>query len=301
MVAPSARRRGVNHLAKHRFCSERRACKLIGISRSTARYAPANRPDEEFMIERIKKLAGRYPRYGYRRITALLRREKRIINKKRVHRIWKLEGLALRARRPKKRRSGYKGEPIFKAERMNHVWTYDFMEDRTERGGKLRILNVVDEYTRECLAIRVERSINSVKVIDTLKWLFLVYGHPEHLRSDNGPEFIANAIQEWLEKTGCRTIYIKPGSPWENPYIESFNGKFRDECLNREIFWNGREAQMVTENWRREYNEERPHSSLGYLTPSEFAQRPNKLTLQAEKKPKKAEKKPKKKELILSL
>jgi transposase InsO family protein len=147
------------------------------------------------------------------------------------------------------------------------------MEDRTERGGRLRILTVLDEYTRESLAIRVERSIASPKVIETLQWLVAQRGVPDHIRSDNGPEFVAQAVQEWIGGRGCRTIFISPGSPWENPYIESFNGKFRDECLNMEVFANGKEAQMIVEAWRKDYNENRPHSSLGYLTPAEFAGR----------------------------
>jgi hypothetical protein len=157
-----------------------------------------------------------------------------------------------------------------RAQYPNHVWTYDIVEDRTERGGKLRILNVLDEFGREALAQQVEPSISAVKVVSTLRWLFLLHGAPEYIRSDNGGEFIAAAVKEWLEKSGTRTIYIEPGSPWENPYIESFNGKFRDECLNREVFTSGAEARAVIEAWRIEYNTQRPHSSLGYLTPAEF-------------------------------
>ena len=195
------------------------------------------------------------------------------MNHKRVHRLWKDEGLALPRKRPKRRRAGETVEIVNKATCRNHVWTYDFVEDRTDKGNKLRMLNIVDEYTRECLAIRVERSIDSFKVIDTLNWLFLTRGVPGHIRSDNGPEFIAKALKDWLAESGCKTIYIEPGSPWENPYIESFNGKFRDECLNREVFRNEREAREMAERWRREYNEFRPHSSLGYMTPAEFSLR----------------------------
>ena len=155
----------------------------------------------------------------------------------------------------------------------NHVWSYDFVEDRTERGGKLRILAIIDEYTRECLAIRVEPSIPASVVIEVLEWLFLTRGVPKYLRSDNGPEFVARAVCQWLKESGCQTLFITPGSPWENGYIESFNDKLRDECLNREIFRNGQEAQAIVETWRQEYNNYRPHSSLGYLTPAEFARR----------------------------
>jgi len=270
MVTPSARKAGVAHLREAGICSERKGCALVGISRSTVRYTPRPRPGDEDLRKRIRELARRNKRYGYRRIGALLRREGWRVNIKRVHRIWKQEGLGLRRRRPKRRRCGPSAGIVCKAERRNHVWTYDFLEDRTERGGRLRMLVILDEYTRESLRIRVEKSIPSRAVIEELRWLFRTRGAPDYLRSDNGPEFVAKAVQEWLQKAGCRTLYIQPGSPWENPYIESFNGKFRDECLNREVFRNGREAQMVVETWRKEYNECRPHSALGYLTPSEF-------------------------------
>jgi len=162
---------------------------------------------------------------------------------------------------------------VNKAEYPNHVWSYDFVEDRTEGGGKLRILVIIDEYTRECLAIRVKPSIPASAVIEVLEWLFLTRGVPKYIRSDNGPEFISKAVCQWLESSGCQTIFINPGSPWENGYIESFNDKLRDECLNREIFRNGKEAQVIVEAFRQEYNNYRPHSSLGYLTPAEFARR----------------------------
>jgi len=163
------------------------------------------------------------------------------------------------------------GEIVNKAEHRNHVWSYDFLEDRTEGGRKLRILVVIDEYTRECLAIRVAPSMSALGVIDVLEWLFMVHGVPKYLRSDNGPEFVAKAVRQWLEGTGCQTLFIEPGSPWENGYVESFIDKLRDECLNREIFRNGKEAQEIMEAWRQEYNNYRPHSSLGYLTPTEYA------------------------------
>jgi putative transposase len=237
------------------------------------RYEPRVAPDERELRERIRKLARAHPREGYRRVWARLRRRGRRINKKRVHRLWKAEGLSLPHRRKRRRRWGPKGLGVQRAEHPGQVWSYDIIEDRTERGGKLRILCVVDEYTRECLAIRVERSITGAIVAETLEWLFLVHGAPAYIRSDNGGEFIAGVVQKWLEAAGCATLYITPGSPWENPYIESFQGRLRDECLNREVFYNGREAQVIVEGWRREYNGDRPHSSLGYLTPAEFAAR----------------------------
>ena len=252
---------------------ERRGCELVGVSRSVVRYRPLEREGEQELRDRIKELSRKHKRYGYRFVTVLLRREGLNVNHKRVHRLWKEEGLALPRKRPKRRRAGETVEIVNKATCRDHVWTYDFVEDSTDKGNKLRMLNIVDEYTRECLAIRVERSIDSLKVIDTLNWLFLTRAVPGHIRSDNGPEFIAKTLKDWLAESGCKTIYIEPGSPWENPYIESFNGKFRDECLNREVFRNEREAREMVERWRREYNEFRPHSSLGYMTPAEFSHR----------------------------
>lgn len=252
--------------------SERRACGLLGLARSSCRYEPRTRPEEEEILrERIKELAHHHQRYGCPRITAMLHREGWRVNKKRVHRIWKEEGLQLQ-RKPKRKRRGLSSEVINKAKYRDHVWSYDFAEDRTESGNKLRFLVVVDEYTRECLAIEVERSMGAREVIECLEWLFLVRGVPQYIRSDNGPEFVAKAVRDWLEKKGCKTIYIEPGSPWENAYVESFIGKFRDECLNMELFRNVREAQEIADAWREEYNECRPHSSLGNLTPKEFAE-----------------------------
>lgn len=271
MVSPSARKIAVRMLVAGRECSERHGCELVGVSRTAYRRNPVKKEDEAVLRKRIKELAAKKKRYGCPMITQLLHREGWKVNKKRVHRIWKEEGLSLPQRRPKRRRCGRTVEVVNKAKHKNHVWTYDFVEDRTENGGRLRMLVVLDEYTRECHQIRVERSVTADKVVDTLNWLFLLNGAPQHIRSDNGPEFVAASVCKWLKASGCKTIFIKPGSPWENPYVESFNGKFRSECLNREIFKNGREAQEVVENWRREYNEFRPHSSLGYQTPAQFA------------------------------
>ena len=245
---------------------------LVGVSRSSVRYellpeSEANRA----LKERIRELASRYKRYGYRRITALLRRSGILVNKKRVHRIWKLEKLQVPVRRRKRRRKEQVCEVVNRAEYRNHVWSWDFVEDSTETGKKIRFLTIVDEYTRECQMIRAERSFGANEVIESLQWLFATRGLPRYIRSDNGSEFIANALKEWLDKVGCGTIYIEPGSPWENPYIESFNGKFRDECLNMHVFRNVEEAQEVVERWRAEYNSQRPHSALGYMTPEKFA------------------------------
>lgn len=279
-MSPQAKRQCAAYLVVEKEYSQRRACQLVGISRSCARYEPSQKEEEAELRKDIRDLADRNKTYGYRRISVLLRREgSQKINKKRVHRIWKAEGLQLTRRKPRKRRYGPKGEVIHKAERRNHVWSYDFLEDRTEKGGKLRILTVIDEFTRECLAILVNRSIPSPQVLNLLEWLFLVRGTPEHIRSDNGPELVAQAVQEWLAHRKCKTIYITPGSPWENPYIESFNGKFREECLDRYEFVNVQETQEIAENWRHEYNHYRPHSSLGYLTPVEYAERCLKISI----------------------
>ena len=235
------------------------------------RYEARERADEAELTGRIRDLASRHKRYGYRRVTDLLHREGSKVNIKRVHRIWKREGLQISRRKVRKRRRGPQGDVLKRATHANHVWSYDFMEDRMDRGGTLRILTVLDEYTRESLAISVGRSMPSAAVIETLEWLVLLRGAPAHIRSDNGPEFVADAVRSWLSCHGCETIFITPGSPWENPFIESFNGSFRDECLNMELFTSMREAQAIAEHWRIEYNTLRPHSSLGGRTPSEFA------------------------------
>jgi len=244
----------------------------MGMARASHRYQTKPAADENGLRVKIRELADKHQAYGYRFITALLRDEDWFVNQKRVHRLWKEEGLQQPRRKPRKRYVGPKGEVKQKATHPNHVWSYDFVEDRTEKGGKIRILTVMDEFTRESLATNVAQSIKAVDVIHTLEWLFLIRGAPAHIRSDNGPEFVAKAVQGWLERRGCQTIYITPGSPWENPYIESFIGTLRKECLDQYLFVNGQEAQQVVEAWRHEYNHYRPHSSLGYLAPAVFAQ-----------------------------
>lgn len=271
MVGPAAKRAVVKDMVQRGKCSERRACQLLAAPRMTVRYERQVRSDEAALRKRIRKLAEKHKRYGMRLILAKLRREAWRVNKKRVHRIWKEEGLQRKRKRRKKRGCGPSQDVKMKAAYPNHVWSYDFTEDRTERGGKLRTFNVVDEFTRECHHIRVDRSIGADKVIASLEWLFLLHGAPQYIRSDNGPELVAKALQSWLAERGAKTIYITPGSPWENAYIESFNDKFRDECLNMHVFIDGHQAQEVIEAWRNEYNTERPHSSLNYSTPAEFA------------------------------
>jgi len=271
MVGPSAKRRGVQHLVATQGCSERRACRLVGIARSSARYEKQVASDGSALENAIEAEANAHRRYGYRRVTALLKRQGWIVNHKRVHRLWRHLGLQVPKRARRKRRVSNPDLVMRRAEYAGHVWTYDFMTIHTMRNGSVRILNVLDEYTRECLASVVARSMPARKVMDVLDWLFLTRGAPAHLRSDNGPEFIAQAIKTWLAERHCQTIYITPGSPWENPFIESFNGHFRLECLDCFQFESGSEAQMVIDAWRNEYNQQRPHSSLGYRTPAEFA------------------------------
>jgi putative transposase len=272
VVSPRARRSVVAQLVTERGLSQRHACQLLNIQRSSARYSRHARADETATVALVREYAHEQPMYGYRIIAALLKRDGHSINRKRVYRIWRQEGLQLPRRKVIKRRYGDSTANLQRASRPNEVWTYDFLEGRTERGGKLRMLTVLDEYTRECLTIHVARSISSRQVIDVLEWLFLLRGAPDHLRSDNGPEFIAYALQDWLRERHCHTLYITPGSPWENPFIESFNGTFRSECLDRWLFAHGKEAQSIIGQWRLEYNHHRPHSSLGYLPPAVFAQ-----------------------------
>ena len=256
--------------------SERRICRVLGQSRSTQRYQRKSREDEEALTERIIELATRFGRYGYRRITALLKSEGWRVNHKRVERIWRREGLRVPSKQPKRGRLWFNdGSCVrLRPEYRNHVWTYDFVYERTHDGRQLRLLTVLDEYTRESLAIRVDRRLSSREVITTLAKLFISKGVPEHIRSDNGPEFTAKAVRGWLERLGVKTLFIEPGSPWENGYIESFNGKLRDELLNGEIFYTVREAQVLVEMWRKEYNQVRPHSSLGYRPPAPEAATP---------------------------
>lgn len=271
MVSPRTRRTIVERLVTERGLSQRHACELMSLQRASARYVRRSRHDEEATVALIREYAHEQPMYGYRIIAAMLKHDGYQINRKRVYRIWRQEGLQLPRRKTGKRRYGDASSTLRRAGAPNEVWTYDFLEGRTERGGKLRMLTVLDEYTRECLTIHVARSISSRQVIQVLEWLFLLRGAPSYLRSDNGPEFVACALQEWLRERRCNTLYISPGSPWENPFIESFNGTFRGECLNRWIFTDGREAQAIIEQWRQEYNHRRPHSSLGYLPPAVFA------------------------------
>jgi transposase InsO family protein len=234
--------------------SERRACTALGQHRSTQRKTPRGKEDETRLRADIIELARQYGRYGYRKIAELLRRQAGwVVNDKRVERIWKQEGLKVPSKQPKRGRLWLNNASCvrLRAERKDHVWAYDFVEDRTHEGRKYRTLNIVDEFTHECLAIKVKRRLNSTDVIDVLSDLFLLRGVPEHIRSDNGPEFIAEVVQKWIAAVGAKTAYITPGSPWENGYVENFNARFRDELLDGEVFYTLQEAQIIIESWRR--------------------------------------------------
>ena len=250
--------------------SERRVCRVIGQPRATQRYNKRIQDDEEILSARIVALASQYGRYGYRRITAMLSMEGWRVNHKRVERIWRQEGLKVPPKQPKRGRLWLNDGSIvrLRPEFPKHVWSYDFMQDHTQDGNPFRILNVMDEYTRECLAVRVARSLTHKNVLEVLTQLFCERGVPVHLRSDNGSEFTAKKVRTWLSRLEVKPLFIEPGSPWENGYIESFNGKMRDELLAREIFYSLKEAQVMIEMWRKEYNTIRPHSALGYRPPA---------------------------------
>jgi putative transposase len=272
-LSPARRRRCVGHVKKQLGMSERRACAVVGQPRSTQRYQPREADDEKALVRRMKELSAEHPRYGYRRVWALLRGEKFQVNRKRVHRLWRQEGLRVPRKQRKRTRLGHgnNGCTRRRAGHPDHVWSYDFVMDQTSEGKRLKLLPVVDEFTRECLAIEVERHFTAADVVATLKYLFELRGAPRFIRSDNGPEFIARAVKTWLARSGCGTLYIEPGSPWENAYVESFNGKLEDELLDREQLATLKEAKVLVEDWRLEYNHRRPHSSLNYATPAAFA------------------------------
>ena len=246
------------------------ACRAFGLSRSTYYRKKEESPQKRESRERIVALSLEHPRYGYRRVTVVLERSGKKVNAKRVQRVRREEGLVVSKRQRKMRRVGISTAQREKAQRPRQVWSWDFVHDQTEEGSSLRILTLIDEHTRQCLAMHVARSIRAVDVITVVEAAIARYGAPEHLRSDNGPEFIAYAVQDWLGASAIKTMYITPGAPWENGHIESFHDKLRDECLNREIFRNLAEARVIVESWRVEYNERRPHSALGYLTPDEY-------------------------------
>jgi transposase InsO family protein len=262
--------------------SQRRACQVNSQPRATQRYERILKNDEAVLVKRMIELTKQYGRYGYRRVTALLQSEGFRVNHKRIERLWRREGLKVPQKQPKRKRlwlndgSCVRLRPRYK----NHVWSYDFVHDRTHNGKAIRMLTIIDEHTRECLAIEVDRKLNSQKVMDVLSQLFIKKGTPQYIRSDNGPEFIAKRLRRWLKRHRIDTLFIEPGSPWENGYIESFNGKLRDELLKREIFDTLIEAQVLIERWRQEYNTVRPHSSLGYRPPAPETVQPRWLNQQ---------------------
>ncbi len=253
--------------------SQRRACRALDQPRSTQRYRPQVADDEAVLVAAMHALVRRHPRYGYRRIWALLRADGWEVNRKRVYRLWKREGFKVPRKQRKKRRWGTRQNGCMRrtARFKDDVWAWDFIHDRDARGRPLKWLSLVDEFTRECLLLEVARSIKATDVVEWLGEVMLIRGVPQHIRSDNGPEFIARAIRRFLTAVGVETLYIAPGSPWENGYAESFHSRLRDELLNAEVFEGLRDAKALAGHWKNEYNHRRPHSSLGYQTPAAYA------------------------------
>jgi putative transposase len=253
--------------------SERRACRELVRHRSTQRYVPKIADDEGKLVEAMLSIVRARPRFGYRRVWALLRQDGWRVNRKRVHRLWKQKGLKVPQKRVKKRRLGVIDNGIVRrrATAMNEVWSIDFIFDRTSDGRSIKWLSVIDEFTRECLALDVARSMNAVEVVEVLSELVLIRGVPGHVRCDNGPEFVAAAIRDWLSLSGVSTLYVEPASPWQNGFVESFHARLRDELLETELFETLKEAKMLATRWRLDYNHRRPHSGLRYKTPAAFA------------------------------
>lgn len=271
MVSARVRRHQVTY-ATGRGLSGRRACALLSVARSTLSYQPRLPIKDAPAVAAMHRLAALYPRFGYRRIQVFMEREGFVMSPDRMHRLWRQNGLQVPRKRPRKRVAGSRPRPQ-PAIARNHVWAYDFVFDACANGQQLKCLTVIDEYTRECLAIDVAGSLRSGRLIEVLAQLICVHGAPRYLRSDNGPEFIARKVLSWLQKNGTETALIDPGKPWQNGMDESFNGKFRDECLSVEWFRSRDEAKVLIEAWRQHYNQVRPHSSLDYLTPDEFKRR----------------------------
>lgn len=255
-----------------KMCSGRAACRFLKLSRSTWRYRRREASGQEQRLrQRLRELSEKHPRYGYRRIAALLRREGWAVGKRHIQKLRRAEGL--RVPPPKRkivRRGRSTGLPT-KADHRGHVWTWDFISDATTRGGALRMLTILDEHTRECHVLRADRALKSADVLEWMGKAIAEHGAPEYLRSDNGSEFIAREVQRWLAENRIKTIYIEPASPWQNGFVESFHGRFRDECLNREQLWTLTEARVIVEDYRCDYNHHRPHSKLGYQSPTRFA------------------------------
>jgi len=245
----------------------------LGQARSTQRYKPKLPDKDKPVIDDLLVLHVTHPRYGYRRITIKLREKGWLINFKRVYRIWCQEGFKILKKQHKKLHIGCSANACNRKlpEHYNHIWSYDFLSEKLENGRLVKLLVVIDEFTRECLAIDVNRRIKGPDVVEVLRYLFAVRGEPDYIRSDNGPEFASKAVKKWLDASGVKTLFVAPGSPWENGYVESFNSKFRDELLNRELFLHIDELRYVADRWRMDYNHYRPHSSLAYMAPAAFA------------------------------
>lgn len=273
MVTPDRRRRAVVVLCERFGVSERRACRVVGQHRSTQRRTPRPEPAEDTKLRRrLRTFAREHPRLGWKKAHPVLRREGWMVNHKKLRRLWREEGLVRPAPSKRKiRRPGTSDGTLLSADCPNHVWAIDFQFDETSDGRRLKLANVIDEHTREALDIYVARSITADVVVERLDRLAAERGAPRHLRMDNGPELVAWALRDWCRLRGTGTVYIEPGSPWENPWVESFNGRLRDECLNINEFGSVTEARVITEDWRTEYNTWRPHSSLQNLTPAEYA------------------------------
>lgn len=271
-MTPAEKLQAVELLVKEGL-SQRESCEILSVCRSRLFYKPRVNPEKEALLSAIRILALKHPNYGYRRIHVMLKRQCLVEERSRVQRLWKQERLAVKRQKKKRKRNRGPWPAVPpRAAYPNHVWTYDFMQDQLSNGRKIRLLNIVDEYTRRCLCIEIKRSMGARDVLACLKRTMARYGIPAFIRSDNGSEFIEQGLRQWLAEQGTKTLYIRPGCPWENGKCESFNGKFREEFLNREIFHSLLQAQIEAEWWRTYYNQERPHSALDYQTPQEFYQ-----------------------------
>jgi transposase InsO family protein len=273
MVSPAQKKSAVEHVLKLGLCSLRRACRYLRLNRSVYHYRPRARQEAETaLVKRVIALSLEHPRYGYRFITELLRREGWTVSLRKVQRLRRKEGLGVKPVAKKARRRGESTTPAVTADRPNAVWCWDFIFDRTEDGRTLKILSLVDEYSRYCIRLRVEARMTASTVVETIREAVAEYGAPTAIRSDNGSEFVANEIRQWLEAAKIGTIYIEPGSPWQNPWVESFHSRLREECLNRELFYGLAEARLVIGDWREHYNNDRPHSGINYKSPSQVYQ-----------------------------
>lgn len=272
VISPEQRRRAARAVVASELCSGRAACRFLKVSRSTYWYRSKEpTSQEQRLLKRMRELSEKHGRYGYRRIAALLRQEGWPVGKRHVQRLRRFLGLRVPPTRRKVVRRGLSTGLPTKAEHRGHVWSWDFISDATTRGGALRMLTILDEYTRECHVLRADRALKSSDVLEWIGRAIAEHGSPAYLRSDNGPEFIAKEVQRWLAANQIKTIYIEPGSPWQNGFVESFHGRLRDECLNREQLWTLTEARVVIEDYRCQYNHYRPHSKLGYQSPKRFA------------------------------